>query len=168
MIPSRASQKEVTAAWGQWVAAKGPWHVFGALTYDQRRRPSDGRGGYLAPGHDVVFAHARRWLRESNRHLERRVEAAVLALEYQKNGFPHLHPLVRLSGGLLGNEFFEMGQTWYRDHGFAKLEAPRDEAAVAQYASKYLVKDLARGDVLLWPLRGPWPAHQPQFTSPAP
>jgi hypothetical protein len=144
---------EVTQAWGEWIASMGEWHVFGALTYDPARRRSD-RDGPIAPGVDVVRSHARAWLRDT------RVEAAVLALEYHKNGWPHLHPLVRLAGGVQRGDLVRLGQAWFARHGYAKLELPRDRDDVCAYASKYLAKDLHRGDVFLWPKTGSMSSHQ--------
>jgi hypothetical protein len=151
-------QALVTAAWGDWVAEMGDWHVFGALTYDPRRRRA-------VPGADVAKAHVRRWLRDAPKVLGRQVEAAVVALEYHKSGWPHFHPLLRLPGGLLGGEFAALGQAWYRPHGYAQLTRPRDQVDVARYAAKYLVKDLSRGDVVFWPLRGSLGVHQPGLDS---
>jgi len=143
----------VKEAWGKWIAEMGEWHVFGALTYDQRRRTT-------VPGSDVARAHVRRWLRETSKDTRVGVEAAVVALEYQKNGWPHFHPLVRLQGGVRDGVFGRLGQAWYREHGYAKLEAPRSVSDVAGYAAKYLSKDLSRGDVIFWPLRGALTSHQ--------
>lgn len=155
----------LTTAWGDWIANNGPWHLFGALTYDQERRPLDRFGDHAPPPADINRAHVRRWLRDGSRALAGRIEAGVIALEYQKNGWPHFHPLLRLSGGLQGNEFAQLGQAWFRKHGYARLEAPRDQSDVSAYAAKYLVKDLARGDVTFWPLVGGWPAHQPGLSA---
>jgi hypothetical protein len=139
----------------------GEWHVFGGLTYDPARRVFSHRSKEpIMPGSDVVLSHARQWLREGQRRLGRELEAAVIALEYHKSGWPHLHPLVRVAGGLQGNEFSTLGQTWYERHGYARLEKPLDAAAVAAYAAKYLAKDLSRGDVLFWPQRGSLGVHQ--------
>jgi hypothetical protein len=91
----------------------------------------------------------------------RHVEAAVVALEYQKNGWPHFHPLLRLPGGLQARDFAGLGQAWFREHGYARLEAPRSRDDVCVYAAKYLTKDLGRGDVIFWPLTGPLTTHQP-------
>lgn len=155
---------ELQRAWTDWIADMGEWHVFGALTYDLERRfrtkpPSVGS----MPGADVVRAHARRWLNHGARALGRPIEAGVLALEYHKNGVPHLHPLLRIAGGLQGDEFATLGRLWFADHGYARLEQPRSREDVCAYASKYLTKDLARGDVLFWPPRGPLSVHQPEL-----
>jgi len=128
--------------------------VFGALTYDPARRCT-------VPARDVARAHVLRWLRDTTRGSGPRVEAAVIALEYQKNGFPHFHPLLRVQGGGRAGDFAQLGGPWFREHGFARLESPRSEADVAAYAAKYLAKDLDRGDVLFWPGRGRLNTHQP-------
>ena len=157
-------ERSVSEVWGEWVGGMGEWHVFGALTYDQNRRERhDDHGTPIKPGNDVVKAHARGWLREGERRLGRPIEAAVLALEYQKTGWPHLHPLLRVAGGLQGDEFKILGGTWFERHGYAQLQKPRDQADVCEYAAKYLAKDLDRGDVLFWPLRGPLSTHQPRL-----
>jgi hypothetical protein len=155
-MTKRAS--EVSEAWGKWVAEMGEWHVFGALTYDQRRRTT-------VPGSDVARAHVRRWLRDAPRRASVVVEGAVVAMEYQKNGWPHFHPLLRLSGGAGPGDFGRLGQLWFKDHGYARLETPRSRDAVSAYAAKYLSKDLDKGDVIFWPLRGPLTTHQPALES---
>jgi hypothetical protein len=150
------TKREISDAWGEWIASMGEWHVFGGLTYRQLE-------GKAPPGADVVRAHARRWLREAPRACGRPVEAAVIALEYQRNGWPHLHPIVRLPGGLHPGDLATLGTAWYRQHGIAKLEVPRSAPDVCRYAAKYLSKDLNRGDVIFWPPRGPLSVHQPGF-----
>lgn len=147
-------------AWGTFIAGLGEWHVFGALTYDQRRRRQDD-GTPVRPGADVAKQHVRDWLRHGGTALGRPVEAAIVALEYQKNGWPHFHPLVRIPGGLMGNEFKTLGGLWYERHGYARLEEPRDADDVCSYAAKYLSKDLDHGDLVIWPRRGPLGAHEP-------
>jgi hypothetical protein len=136
----------------------GDWHVFGALTYDQRRRTT-------VPGADVARAHVRRWLRDAPKRAGLDVESAVVALEYQRNGWPHFHPLLRLRGGARAGDFGRLGQSWFKPHGYAKLERPRNQLDVAAYAAKYLTKDLATGDVIFWPPRGPLTTHQPLLAS---
>ena len=164
--PDRAS--DMGEAWGNWIASLGEWHVFGALTYDQNRRLRMAvHNGSGMPGADVARAHVRRWLSEGSRLLGRPIEAGVVALEYQKNGWPHFHPLLRIAGGLTGNEFRTLGQAWFRRHGYARLEVPRDQGDVAAYAAKYLSKDLSRGDVLFWPVRGRLSDHQPSLANAA-
>lgn len=148
--------QNVSQAWGSWVAEMGEWHVFGALTYDQRRRTT-------VPGADVARAHVRRWLRDKRTGVRDRVEAAVVALEYHKNGWPHFHPLLRVRGGLQGDDFMVLGQAWFKEHGYARLEKPRHVTDVCSYAAKYLAKDLSRGDVIFWPDRGPLTTHQAEL-----
>jgi hypothetical protein len=150
---------ELRDAWGQWVAEMGEWHIFGALTYDPGKHP-------VKPGADVVRAHARRWLRQGARAIGRPIEAGILALEYQKNGYPHLHPLLRLSGGLRPTDLPALGQLWWKPHGLERLEYPRKQEDVCAYATKYLTKDLAKGDVIFWPTRGQLTTHQPALLNP--
>lgn len=144
---------EVSAAWGEWVSSMGEWHVFGGLTYDPRRVP--GR-----PSDATVRGHVLRWLGDSKRHPGVFVEAAVVAIEHHKNEWPHAHPLLRLRGGLRFGDIRSLGQAWFQRHGYAKLERPRQARAVAEYAAKYLAKDLGKGDVLFWPVDGPLTTHQ--------
>jgi hypothetical protein len=111
----------------------------------------------------VVKHHAVWWLKEHNRRFPARtIEAGVLALEYQKNGWPHLHPLLRLRGGLEDGDIRRLGSLWFGRFGGNRLEAPRCADDVSAYAAKYLVKDLARGDVLFWPLTGDLRQHDPR------
>ena len=139
---------QVTEAWGTWVAEMGDWHVFGGITYDPKRRTTQ-------PGSDVVRAHVRSWIGRDARKSGICVEAGVVALEYQRNGWPHCHPLLRVRGGARAGLYAELGQLWFKRHGYAKLERPKDTAAVSSYAAKYLAKDLDRGDVMFWPVKGP-------------
>jgi hypothetical protein len=148
---------EVTRAWGEWVSGMGEWHVFGGLTYDQRRtayRPSD-----AGVRRDVL-----RWLGNSKGHPAEFIEAAVVSIEHHRNEWPHAHPLLRLRGGLGPRALAHLGQAWFRDHGYAKLERPQDQVAVASYAAKYLAKELGKGDVIFWPPRGPLTSHQPALS----
>jgi hypothetical protein len=145
---------DLALQWGEWIADMGEWHVFGGLTYDPKRYPHR---------FDDIHArkHVERWLGNSKGHPGVFVEAAVVALEHHKNGWPHFHPLLRLRGGSTGHELATLGQAWFRDHGYARLEIPRDKLAVSTYAAKYLAKDLDRGDVIFWPPRGPLSTAQP-------
>lgn len=175
--------RDVAAAWGEWVGSLGEWHLFGGLTYDQRRRPvvppgmqrgdgrlrlgprlsEDGRvrlGGDRRPGRDAAVANVGYFLREGQRRLGRRIEAAVIALEYQKNGWPHFHPLLRLEGGLQDGDIRQLGPLWFKIAGYGRLEVPRAASEVCAYASKYLSKGLDQGDVVLWPPRGDLRDHQ--------
>jgi hypothetical protein len=151
--PSRADRRAVAEAWGNWIAGLTDWNLFGGLTYDQRRRRTDARSGdAIAPGADVARAHVFRWLKQAPQTLGRPINAAVVALEYQRNGWPHFHPLLCVNGGLQGNELEQLGGAWFRAHGYARLERPRDQVDVCTYAAKYLAKDLDSGDLIMWRL----------------
>lgn len=149
-------ERQVSEVWGEWVAGMGNWHVFGGLTY---RQPV----GTPRRGPEAVRKDVRDWLRYSNRQLSGRIEAGVLAVEHHKSGWPHVHPLLRLSGGVQTGDIVTLGEAWYERNGFAKLELPRSQEDVCAYAAKYLAKDLGTGDVLFWPLRGPLTVHQPRL-----
>lgn len=165
-------------AWARWVASIAEWHLFGGLTFDPRRTvgfgpaPGPQRGKHFtrqsprlwedgravlrdAPvSADVARGRVRRFLREGEQLLGRKL-TAVVALEYQKNGWPHFHPLLSVEGGLQGREIETLGGLWFRLAGGNRLERPRSVGDVSAYASKYLTKGLEEGDVLLWPERGP-------------
>jgi hypothetical protein len=145
---------DVASAWGEWIGGLGDWHVFGGLTYDPRK--VDRR-----PGVSRVRGDLQRWLGDSKGHPSVFIEAAVVAVEYQRNEWPHAHPLLRLSGGVGPGSLRVLGQAWFQRHGFALLERPRSASDVAAYAAKYLAKDLDKGDVLFWPSTGSLIPHQP-------
>lgn len=182
-VSLRAERARRRDAWAQWVAQLRPWHLFGALTFDQRRPrgprpPGPGTGRLrLAPRlsedgsvrlsdvpltADVARTRVRAWLRDGEEVVGRRL-SAVVALEYQKSGWPHFHPLLGVDGGLQGGEIAALGQLWFRRNGYAKLEVPRVIGDVAAYASKYLTKELEVGDVVVWPRRGPLSAFEGQL-----
>lgn len=147
--------------WGTFVAEDlGPWHLFGGLTFDQERfaryqvRVGKSTRTYVRPPgwrlpRDLAERLFHRW--ESDvRALVGPVEY-VVALEYHRNGWPHLHPLLRLDRGLQQGDIAALGTLWRERCGLEALEVPRDRLAVCAYAAKYLSKDLARGDVILSP-----------------
>lgn len=147
------SAETVSGEWGRWIASMGEWHVFGGLTYDPNRRDR-------VPNSDSARRHVQRWLGNGVRKYGVPVEAAVVALEYHKRGWPHFHPLLRVSGGLRPGQLARLAKAWEFDHGNARLEPPISVADVTAYAAKYLAKDLNRGDVFFWPQRGPLSVHQ--------
>jgi hypothetical protein len=185
--------RDLAEAWGHWVADLGEWHLFGGLTYDQRRRgapptlppqvPTDFRTPrrlLLAPrldergqvrlgdrpvARDVAVGNVRRFLRQGQRELGRAIEAGVVALEYQRNGWPHFHPLLRLAGGLQDGDIATLGPIWYQLAGYGRLMPPRAIEDVCAYAAKYLAKGLDRGDVVLWPDHGDLKQHQPALVA---
>lgn len=113
------------------------------------------RAGGRVLARDVAVARVLFFLREGQRQLGRQIEAGIVALEYQKNGWPHFHPLLRIEGGLLGGEIAVLGPLWWRLSGGNRLSVPRSVKEVAAYACKYLAKGLDRGEVVIWPQKGP-------------
>jgi len=103
---------------------------------------------------DVARSRVKRFLTIAEDALQRRV-AALIALEYHKNGWPHFHPLLSIEGGLGGGEIATLSRLWFDACGYNRLEVPRNAGAVCEYASKYLVKGLDIGDVMIWPEKGP-------------
>jgi hypothetical protein len=119
------------------------------LTEDGRIRLKD------APmSRDVARGRVRTFLRDGGELLGRRI-TGVVAMEYQRNGWPHFHPLLGIEGGLRGGEVAALGGLWFKASGGNRLEVPRDLGDCCAYAGKYLTKGLDRGDVIIWPERGP-------------
>ncbi len=163
-------------AWTNWVSSLRDWHLFGGLTFDPKRRrlvppgpqknstpsreaPRLTEDGQLrlsdAPlASDVARCRVRNFLRDGESLLGRRI-AAIVALEYHKNGWPHFHPLLSIEGGLRGGEIASLGGLWFEASGYNRLEVPRSSSDVCSYAAKYLTKGLDRGDIIIWPERGP-------------
>jgi len=145
-----APRTPVSEAWGEWVTGLAPWQLFGALTYDPKRTKPDGTLAYgheRGPSTESVQKAVRKWHRDSEKLVGRM--AVVAAIEAHKTGWPHVHPLVAFTHDLEPGELAAVGQVWYKMSGFARLEVPRSRDAVAAYASKYVTKELERGDVLL-------------------
>lgn len=143
-----------------------PWEVFGGLTLDPKTNGS--QEWAKATSGPIFRGMCERWLKDCEAVMGRKLHA-VVAIEYQKNGWPHGHPLVAVEGGLeartwgpertdgngrMFGDISHMRHQWMerRDRGWAKLEIPRSMGAVATYASKYLSKGLDTGDVILWRL----------------
>jgi len=138
---------------GEWLADMADWTLFGTLTYDPERCrlvPGKRYGERSMPGLDVVRAHAFRWLRSGPVAVGRPVEAAVVGVERHKSGWPHMHALLKLPGGVHKGDLVGMGQSWYREHGYARLELPRQKDDVAAYVAKYVAKDIDRGDLIFF------------------
>jgi len=176
------SERERRAqSWGDWIASLHTWDLFGGMTFDPRRArrivpPGPQRFGKVTRfadrisedgasaiavrtlSSDVARARVRKFLAAAQERLERRL-AAVIAMEYHKNGWPHFHPLLHVEGGLHGGEIATLSRLWFDASGYNRLEIPRSSRQVCEYASKYLVKGLDRGDVMIWPEKGPVKFH---------
>jgi len=137
-------------AMGSMIAELREWDVFGTMTYDPKRRPQERMwGDTFVPrvvSADLAKKDFERWINDASGALGRPIEY-VCGLEYQKNGFPHFHTLLDLSG-LEDGDFKRIGGLWYKRCGYNMLEIPRSIDDCAAYAAKYLVKDISRGDVL--------------------
>jgi hypothetical protein len=128
-----------------------PWHLFGGLTFDQRRCRHERIGGTMVPCRipvDVARGRFQRYIAGAQRALGRRIEY-VVGLEAQRNGWPHFHPLLSLEGGLQTGDVVCLGGLWYEANGYGRLEAPRSVDDVTGYCAKYLLKDVAIGDLLI-------------------
>jgi hypothetical protein len=102
---------------------------------------------------DVAVGRVMEFFDQGEWALRRRLYG-VVAVEHQRNGWPHFHPLIAVQGGLQGDEKRLLGGLWYRACGYGRLEEPRSRADTAAYASKYLVKDVDAGGVVIWPQKG--------------
>lgn len=176
----RELEQAATEAMGEFFMELGPWDIFGGETFDQRRRrfqrietrtaePVCVGGDRWVWGHPVVYDYIhelprkvgvdgtreafQNFIRRGRKALGRGIEYAA-AIESQKNGWPHLHPLLKLEGGLRGGDIAALGRIWWEEYGLNKLAAPRSQNDVAGYCAKYLVKDVASGELLLSPRLG--------------
>jgi hypothetical protein len=153
---------------GDWLADMTRWDVFGTLTYDPKRcRLIPGRrdGERSMPGMDEVKRHAYRWLRRGPFAVGQPVQAAVVGIERHKSGWPHMHTLLKFPTGVQKGLLSGMGQAWFAEHGYAKLELPRSRDDVAIYVAKYVSKDIDRGDILFFRCRDLVAARQRQAAS---
>ena len=96
---------------------------------------------------DVAIRRFERFVRRGEKVLQRPIDY-VCALQAQKNGWIHYHPLLAV-GELGGQEIATLGKLWFEEAGGCVLSVPRDDKAVSAYACRYLSRDLAGGDVLL-------------------
>lgn len=143
------------------IAGLARWDLFGGLTFDQRRCAQEnvgglwgGRaGGTLVPRRipvDSAKVRFESFIKRAEKTLGRPIEY-VAALESQRNGWPHLHPLLSLQGGLQSGDVAALGGLWFEGNGYGRLEAPRSVQDVTGYCAKYLLKDLSTGALLISP-----------------
>lgn len=182
----QARRSELAEAWAGFIATARPWDYAATLTFDPKRREpvppgpqrtgtkhrlqwptrltEDPRVRLRVLTRDVADALVRAWLRANERATGEPI-AAVVAMEYHKNGAPHFHGLLGRNGGFSPAERAFLEETWNDLAGFCRIEEPRSVEDCAAYASKYLVKDLARGCILLHPPHGNLrePSRPPRF-----
>lgn len=174
---SGASFSKQWAAWALPLLRErsdGP-HVFGGLTFDPARfrttarNPGAIRSGYTGRLRwserltedgsvrlrdvpmvvDVATAKVRKWLRAGEERLSRPI-SGIIALESQRNGWPHFHPLLSIEGGLQDGDIAKLGLLWYNANGGNRLEQPGREEHVTAYLAKYLFKEADISDVIIW------------------
>src|SRR3972149_163571 len=153
----RASRRELTraatSAMGDWISQLAPWTLFGGLTFDPKRCEQERVVGTLIPRRipvDVAAGRFKRWMRASEKALGRGI-VYVAALESHKNGWPHLHPLLSLEGGIQAGDVATLGMLWFQANGVGRLEVPRAMEAGRGDAAKSLAKAYATGPLLLSP-----------------
>jgi hypothetical protein len=150
----RAMSRGAQEAMSGFIADMREWDLFGGLTFDQRRCRMErawGLGGGKSPVRipvDSARVRFQNFIGAAESVLGRRIEY-VAALESHKNGWPHLHPLLSLEGGLQAGDIGLLGRLWYERQGYGRLEVPRSRADVTAYCAKYVSKDYGVGDLLM-------------------
>jgi hypothetical protein len=173
-------------AFARWVVGLRSWDLTITLTFDPKKRalrpPGSGTGRLrVSPrvseerdlrlvdasiGGDVAMGRVRRWLREGEQNLGRRI-AAVVCLENHRSGHPHFHGLLGIDGGLQYGDIRILSGLWCERNGYNILERPRVIEGYAAYAAKYMSKDLKQGGVIFWPEHGlltDRKLHRPPYT----
>jgi len=156
----RSTEQAARQAWGKWLPTLADWDLFATLTYDPARHPLGGwpsQETIRKPSDNASKRHVERWLEDSAKALGRPLQA-VCVLEHHVSGWPHWHGLLAL-GGLAGGDVKRLWSNWFEQHGYIRLEVPRDKAPgdrdevalkgaieprgrlrVAEYCAKYIVK----------------------------
>lgn len=171
MVASRRGlSRGAKEAMGEWIVPLAEWDLFGGLTFDQRRLQSwrvklpPFKGGLLyesRPSRVVEYkldcprrlscegarVRFQSYVGRAESLLGRRIDY-VVALEAHRNGWPHLHPLLALDGGLRQGDIAALGTLWFEMYGYGRLEVPRAAFDVAAYCAKYLSKDSAIGELV--------------------
>jgi hypothetical protein len=139
--------------------------MFGTHTFAVRK---SGRGGGMHP--EAAHKAFRFFVSSINRELyghnwskrpHRGCQWAV-GEELHKDGRIHLHSVISAPTGDLYRltSFRKWHELWRREFGFNRLEAPRSQADVCGYVSKYVAKD---GNVTLSPNFGAWLPPPPSY-----
>nr|WP_052756145.1 hypothetical protein [Lysobacter capsici] len=84
--------------------------------------------------------------------------------EFHKDGRLHFHALLSAPTADLNHLIsrYTWHEWWYREFGRNQLEQPRSQHQVADYVSKYVVKD---GQVDLSPNFGAWQPARPDYAA---
>jgi len=163
VIPTRVND-EVRAGWAE-LLCRQPWDWFATLTYRRdvgvgiesavrnfkgwlhgclqaeavrvglAEQREDARGG-VGGAWPNAYRARKRWA----------LPTWVIGVEHHRDGVIHMHGLVRLPAKLAAASRRGAHQRWLDRHGFNRVEPPRSRQDVAEYVSKYVVKD---GEVML-------------------
>ena len=143
------------AAWAEFLG-RMPWDYFGTLTVDPKRFPRMGEEGWhkawewflhewwmqSARACGGAWKHGDRWrgpMANEWRKGKRRPQW-VQAIEPHRDGRPHCHTLIKLSGQLQRLDYSIGHRIWNENRGFGWFEKPRSQQDVADYCSKYVTK----------------------------
>lgn len=149
----RELRSGAVAAMGEWLGELRPWSLFGTLTIDTRRQPKERLWcSTIVPrrvSRDKTVWMVREAMKRAGRALGARVDY-VAGIEPHSSGDLHAHILAytgQVGGGR--NDIRALWSGWWSVGGFCKVEPPRDNMAVSEYASKYLVKP--RSEIIFSP-----------------
>lgn len=159
-----------------------PAHVFATLTFRPQKFWTDrhtgevralnrtGSNGSMHPeAADKAFryfvscineqVYGQKWRRLSHRGIQ-----WARGQEFHKDGRLHFHALLSAPTDDLNRLIsrYAWHEWWYREFGRNQLEQPRSQRDVAEYVSKYVVKD---GDVDFSGNFGAWTPPRPDYTA---
>lgn len=154
----------IAQAYGE-LLGRVPWQLFGTHTF---RIHKAGRSGGVHP--EAAHKAFRFFVSSINRELygrdwgrrwHRGCQWAV-GEELHKDGRLHLHSVISAPTGDLYRllSFRQWHEFWRKEFGNNRLEAPRSQADVAGYLSKYVSKE---GNVTLSPNFGAWLPPRPTY-----
>ena len=152
-MPGALTREEVVGSWGQWLSDSWDWDWWVTLTYDPRR-PVGASGTHTAVGWSLSDRHYREWLHEVAQDAAKRdgrpplgnSESPVYFIRGREpNPYrygTHFHALV---GGVATASRRAAWESWFGQHGMARIEPYDPRRGAGWYVSKYVVKQL--GDI---------------------
>lgn len=125
---TRASRGLSSEAWRKAV----PWHLH---TWLRESAIRSGEAWFDQAAGKLRGRWANRW------RAGKEFPQWVIAIEPHRDDRPHVHALVRLPSSVPSWLDWKLGcDLWWKDHGKAWFEVPRDQAAVSRYLGKYVAK----------------------------